>query len=110
MMTTTLLSSFRNQGQICLCGSRILVQEGIYDKFKTEFVKKVAQLVVGNPLDAKTDIGAIVSKPHYEKILYYINLAKEEGGNILFGGNAVKLEGENASGSYIQPTIIEGLD
>ena len=110
MMTTTLLSSFRNQGQICLCGSRILVQEGIYDKFKTEFVKKVAQLVVGNPLDAKTDIGAIVSKPHYEKILYYINLAKEEGGNILFGGNAVKLEGENASGYYIQPTIIEGLD
>jgi len=108
MLSTTLHSSFANQGQICLCGSRIYVERSIYDQFKVDFVKKTKELTVGDPLDEKTKVGAIVSKPHFDKILSYIELAKEEGGTILCGGNAIQPEGlEN--GLYIQPTIIEGL-
>ena len=103
-------SSFANQGQICLCGSRILVQRGIYEKFKKEFVARTDQMIVGNPLEDESRLGAIVSKPHYEKILSYIELAKEEGGSILTGGVPVKLDGDLSMGWYIRPTIIEGLD
>ncbi|MFK7807897.1 MAG: aldehyde dehydrogenase [Saprospiraceae bacterium] len=110
MMSTTLRSSFANQGQICLCGSRIFVERSIYDKFKTTFVEKVSRMKVGNPLDDKTKTGAVVSEPHMNKVLSYIDLAKEEGGKILCGGERVHLEGENAGGFYIQPTVIEGLD
>ena len=108
MLATTIHSSFANQGQICLCGSRIYVEKSIYEKFKSDFVEKAKALVVGNPLDEKTKVGAIVSKPHYQKILSYIELAKEEGGKILCGGKAVHPEGVE-NGLYIQPTIIEGL-
>jgi aminomuconate-semialdehyde/2-hydroxymuconate-6-semialdehyde dehydrogenase len=107
---TSLNSSFANQGQICLCGSRILVQRGIYEKFKKEFVARTDQMIVGNPLEDHSRLGAIVSKPHYEKILDYIELAKKEGGNILTGGVPVKLEGDLSDGWYIRPTIIEGLN
>ena len=107
---TSLNSSFANQGQICLCGSRILVQRGIYEKFKKEFVARTDQMIVGNPLEDESRLGAIVSKPHYEKILSYIELAKKEGGNILAGGVPVKLDGDLSDGWYIRPTIIEGLD
>ncbi len=110
MLTTTMLSSFANQGQICLCGSRIFVERKIYEKFKADFIAKTKELVVGNPLDDKTKIGAIVSKGHQEKILSYIELAKTEGGKILCGGKAIKLSGELEHGYYIEPTIIEGLD
>ena len=103
-------SSFANQGQICLCGSRILIQRGIYEKFKKEFVARTDQMIVGNPLEDESRLGAIVSKPHYEKILSYIELAKEEGGSILTGGVPVKLDGDLSKGWYIRPTIIEGLD
>jgi aminomuconate-semialdehyde/2-hydroxymuconate-6-semialdehyde dehydrogenase len=109
MIATTLRSSFANQGQICLCGSRIFVEKSIYEKFKTVFIAKVAKMQVGNPLDEQTKMGAIVSKQHFEKILSYIELAKEEGGKILCGGSAVKMEGELEHGWYIQPTVIEGL-
>lgn len=109
MLSTTMLSSFANQGQICLCGSRIFVERSIYDKFKTDFVAKTQKLVVGAPLDEKTKIGAVVSKPHQEKILSYIELAKQEGGKILCGGKAAKIEGEFENGYYVEPTIIEGL-
>ena len=109
MIATTLRSSFANQGQICLCGSRIFVEKSIYEKFKTAFIAKVAKMQVGNPLDEQTKMGAIVSKQHFEKILSYIKLAKEEGGKILCGGSAVKMEGELEHGWYIQPTVIEGL-
>ncbi|MFN5712702.1 MAG: aldehyde dehydrogenase [Bacteroidota bacterium] len=109
MIATTLRSSFANQGQICLCGSRIFVEKSIYEKFKTAFIAKVAKMQVGNPLDEQTKMGAIVSKQHFEKILSYIELAKEEGGKILCGGSAVKMEGELEHGWYIQPTVIEGL-
>ena len=110
MLKTTVQSSFANQGQICLCGSRILIQKGIYEKFKTEFVKKVNQLKVGNPLDPEVNLGAVVSKAHMEKIKEYIQLAKDEGGTVLCGGEQVHLSGDYANGWFIQPTVIEGLD
>ncbi len=108
MLQTTLRSSFSNQGQICLCGSKIFVEKIIYEKFKRDFIKKTKELKVGNPLDAATKIGAIVSKDHFDKIMSYIDLAKEEGGEVLLGGNAVRPKG-NENGWFIEPTIIEGL-
>ena len=108
MLNTTIRSSFANQGQICLCGSRILVEKSIYEKFKTDFVARTAALKVGHPSDGSVNLGAVVSKPHYDKILSCIELAKEEGGKILTGGEAVFPEGYE-SGWYIAPTIIEGL-
>jgi aminomuconate-semialdehyde/2-hydroxymuconate-6-semialdehyde dehydrogenase len=105
----TIRSSFTNQGQICLCTSRILIHKNIYDKFKTAFVALAKQLTVGNPLNDANKQGAIVSKIHFEKILGCIELAKKEGGNILCGGNAIRLVGENSEGFFIQPTVIEGL-
>lgn len=108
MLRTTIRSSFANQGQICLCGSRIFVERSIYDKFKTDFVEKVKKMKVGPPDQEDTKLGALVSKPHYEKVLSYIELAKEEGGSILTGGGAVFPDGHE-NGWYISPTIIEGL-
>ncbi|VAW13308.1 5-carboxymethyl-2-hydroxymuconate semialdehyde dehydrogenase, partial [hydrothermal vent metagenome] len=110
MMATTLKSSFANQGQICLCGSRIFVERRLYAKFKSDFVKRTKELKVGNPLENGTDIGAIVSLEHQQKIMSYIELAKKEGGKILCGGNIVNLFGENKDGFFIEPTIIEGLN
>ncbi len=109
MMRTTLQSSFSNQGQICLCGSRILVEESIYEKFKAEFIARAKKLTVGDPLDDNSRQGAIVSKLHYDKVLSCIVLAKEEGGTVLLGGNAVKGSGRCEHGLFIEPTIIEGL-
>jgi len=109
MMKTSLHSSFANQGQICLCGSRILVEKSIYEKFKKEFVERASKLKVGNPLEADSQQGSVVSQMHYEKILACIELAKEEGGSVLLGGKPVKLSGENEGGYFIEPTIIEGL-
>lgn len=109
MLATTIRSSFANQGQICLCGSRIFVQKGIYEKFKTAFVEKVAKAKVSYPQDPSAQLGAVVSKPHMEKVLSYIELAKEEGGTVLAGGHQVKLEAPYDKGFYIAPTVIEGL-
>jgi len=109
MLETTVRSSFQNQGEICLCGSRIFVEKSLYDKFKTDFVKRTKKLKVGDPLDHDTDQGAIVSKQHMEKILSYIELAKTEGGKILCGGKRVELEGRCKNGWFIEPTIIEEL-
>ncbi len=110
MLFNTIRSSFGNQGQICLCGSRILIEESVYEKFKTDFVAWAKKLTVGDPLLAESKQGAIVSKVHYEKILRCIETAKQEGGTILCGGTAVKVEGRCANGYFIQPTIIEGLN
>lgn len=109
MMKTIVHSSFANQGQICLCGSRILIEKSVYEKFKVEFVERVAKLKVGNPLADDTNQGAVVSKLHFDKVMGCIALAKEEGGNILLGGEAIKLDGENENGLFISPTIIENL-
>ncbi|WP_108867097.1 aldehyde dehydrogenase [Aquimarina aquimarini] len=106
MLSTTLRSSFANQGQICLCGSRIYVERAIYDKFKTDFIAKTNALKIGAPLDAETNIGALVSKSHLEKVKSYIDIATAEGGTILCGGNYVTVKGYE-NGYYLQPTIIE---
>lgn len=107
-LNTTVHSSFANQGQICLCGSRIFVQRGIYEKFKNDFVEKVSALKVGDPTE-KVNLGAVVSKDHQQKVLSYVELAKEEGGTVLTGGHAVIPEGRCKNGYFIAPTIIEGL-
>ncbi len=106
MLETTVRSSFANQGQICLCGSRIFVEATIYEKFKVDFIQKVKQLKVGHPLDGNTNIGALVSKSHLQKVESYIKIAEDEGGKVLCGGLEVTVEGfEN--GYYLQPTVIE---
>ena len=105
----TIRSSFANQGEICLCASRILIEESVYEKFKTIFVDWAKKLNVGDPLEEHSKQGAIVSKVHFEKIMRCIDTAKQEGGKILCGGHAVKLEGRCAGGYFIQPTVIEGL-
>ncbi|MBL6657695.1 MAG: aldehyde dehydrogenase [Flavobacteriales bacterium] len=105
----SLKASFRNQGQICLCGSRLFIEDRIYEKFKAAFVEKTKQLKVGNPKE-NNDLGAVVSKDHMFKILEKIEVAKNEGGHILCGGNRLILDGELNEGYYIEPTIIEGLD
>ena len=107
-LSTTIRSSFANQGQICLCGSRIFIERPIYEKFRDAFVAKVSKSKVSFPSDPEAKLGAVVSKPHMEKVLSYIDLAVEEGGTILTGGTQVKLDGEYADGYYIRPTIIEG--
>ncbi|HTF04984.1 MAG TPA: aldehyde dehydrogenase [Bacteroidia bacterium] len=109
MLKTTIQSSFANQGEICLCGSRIFVERPIYEKFKAAFVEKTSQLKPGDPSSEKTRMGAIVSQGHMEKILSYIELAKEEGGKILTGGKRTILDGELKDGWFIEPTVIEGL-
>jgi aminomuconate-semialdehyde/2-hydroxymuconate-6-semialdehyde dehydrogenase len=109
MMKTTLQSSFSNQGQICLCGSRILVEESIYERFRDEFVAQVRKLKVGDPMDESSRQGALVSKMHFDKVMACIEKAKEEGGTILCGGNAIQPEGRCANGYFIEPTVIEGL-
>ncbi len=98
-------SSFTNQGEICLCGSRILIESSIYDAFKKKFVEEASKLNVGDPFDEKSDLGALVSEAHLEKVQSYISLAQEEGGTVLLGGNRLPKDG-----FYLEPTIIEGLD
>ena len=102
-------AAFSNQGQICLCGSRLFVQDSIYEKFRDSFVEKTKSLKVGNPKNDDSNLGAVVSKQHMEKILECIELAKSEGGEILIGGNRLILDGDLSEGYYIEPTIIEGL-
>ena len=109
MLSTTLRSSFANQGQICLCGSRIFVERPIYEKFRDDFVDRVSKTKVSYPTDPEAKLGALVSKPHMEKVLSYVALAKEEGGTVLTGGTQVHLEGEYSGGYYMRPTVIEGL-
>ena len=109
MLSTTIRSSFANQGQICLCGSRIFVERPIYEKFKEAFVAKVSKSKVSFPSDPEAKLGAIVSESHMEKVLSYIELAKQEGGTILTGGKRVHLAAPYDQGYYIEPTIIEGL-
>jgi aminomuconate-semialdehyde/2-hydroxymuconate-6-semialdehyde dehydrogenase len=109
MLATTMRSSFANQGQICLCGSRIFIERPIYEKFRDAFVEKVKKSVVSFPNDPKAHLGAVVSKPHMEKVLSYVELAKEEGGTVLAGGHRVTLDAPYHEGYYIAPTVIEGL-
>ncbi|MFT5892437.1 MAG: aminomuconate-semialdehyde/2-hydroxymuconate-6-semialdehyde dehydrogenase [Dokdonia sp.] len=106
MLNTTIRSSFANQGQICLCGSRIFVERPLYEKFKKDFTAKVKELTVAHPASAKANLGALVSKSHIEKVQSYIAQAPEEGGIVLCGGNQVIIEGYE-NGYYLEPTVIE---
>ncbi len=110
MLAATLRSSFANQGQICLCGSRILIERPLYERFRHDFIALTETLRIGDPADEQTDHGAVVSGAHCEKILSYIDLAKEDGGTILTGGHRVEVPGRCAAGWFVAPTIIEGLD
>ena len=109
-LSTSVKSSFSNQGQICLCGSRIFVHESIYERFKNGLVEKTRNLVIGDPLADDTQIGALVSENHLKKVLSYVELARQEGGIILTGGKQVHLNNGLEKGCFMEPTIIEGLD
>ncbi|MEQ8627699.1 aldehyde dehydrogenase [Ekhidna sp.] len=102
---TSVKSSFTNQGEICLCGSRILIEESIYDEFKKRFLEECKKIIVGDPMDAKSIMGALVSSDHLNKVDSYVKLAQEEGGTILHGGKRIDKEG-----FYYEPTVIEALD
>jgi aminomuconate-semialdehyde/2-hydroxymuconate-6-semialdehyde dehydrogenase len=108
-ISTSIQSSFSNQGEICLCGSRIFVERALYPKFVDEFVKRTQALTVGDPLSETTKVGALVSEAHMKKVLSYIELAKQEGGKILTGGNQVNVSGRCKDGYFVQPTVIAGL-
>lgn len=108
-LATTVRSSFANQGQICLCGSRIFIQKPIYEKFKKDFVEKTLKLRIGDPLDESTEQGAVVSAAHRDKVLSYVQLAESAGGKRLTGGQTVNLPSELKKGYFIPPTIFEGL-
>ncbi|HKP28364.1 MAG TPA: aldehyde dehydrogenase [Gemmatimonadales bacterium] len=110
VVTEVVRSSFTNQGQICLCGSRILVERKIYQPFLEKFVAATRRLRVGDPSEASTDQGAVVSASHREKILGYIELAKEEGGTIECGGGVPSsLSARVRDGFFVEPTVITGL-
>ena len=109
MLQTTVRSSFANQGQICLCGSRIFVEASLYQKFKTDFIAAVSKLKVGSPFNNNTDIGALVSKTHLNKVKSYVDNAEQYGGKVVFGGNLVSVR-DSENGYYLEPTIIEVND
>lgn len=100
-----LRATFQNSGQICLCASRILVQRGRYGQVKTALVRGASALRVGPPSDPASQLGPMMSKAHFDKVMAYIALAREEGGRILCGGEAIERDG----GWYVAPTLIEGL-
>jgi aminomuconate-semialdehyde/2-hydroxymuconate-6-semialdehyde dehydrogenase len=103
-------ASFLNQGQVCLCGSRILIHESIYDAFVEAFLNAVSNMVVGDPADGETELGALISAAHRDKVLSYIDLAEEEGGDILCGGGApVGIPQAFENGYWVSPTVIDGL-
>jgi len=102
-------AAFLNQGEICLCGSRVFVQRSIYDRFRDAFVSETRKLVVGDPTDDGTRCGALASEQHMEKVLSYIGLATREGGVIACGGTRVQVGGRCRDGWFVEPTVIEGL-
>ena len=106
MITTTVKSSFSNQGQICLCGSRIFVEDSIFEQFKIDFVDRVSQLTVGHPSDESTQVGALVSKVQYEKVLSFIDGVDSNESKLVYGGKRVRVKGYE-DGYYLMPTIIE---
>ncbi len=109
-LATSVRSSFANQGQICLCGSRIYVERSLYDRFVSDFVARVQALKIGDPLDDSTEIGAIVSRDQFEKDLSYIQLAVDEGGTILCGGRPAPAPNIRCKdGWFLEPTVIVGL-
>lgn len=110
VIKTSLRSSFENQGEICLCGSRIFVEASLYPSFVERLVSETRKLRVGDPDDPASDLGALISRAHLDKVLSYIRLTKEEGGRILCGGGAPETVGERCRGGFfVQPTVIVNL-
>lgn len=109
MIKTTVASSFSNNGQICLCGSRVYVERPIYEKFRDALVERVSNLKVGDPFDQDTKLGALVSKQHLDKVQSYLEVARAEGGKILCGGDLIEMDGKLKGGYYMRPAVIEGL-
>jgi aminomuconate-semialdehyde/2-hydroxymuconate-6-semialdehyde dehydrogenase len=105
-VATSLRAAFRNQGQICLAGSRLLVEKSIYDKFLEKFVAAARQIIVGDPMDPKTQMGALIGKEHWERVRGYIETAKKEGGRVLCGGDR---PAQPSRGYFLQPTVIDGV-
>jgi aminomuconate-semialdehyde/2-hydroxymuconate-6-semialdehyde dehydrogenase len=103
-IATSIRSSFWNQGEICLCGSRIFVERSVHDEFVTRFADATKKLRIGDPLDASIDVGALISDAHLQKVIGYIDLAAKEGGTIVAGGHRVE-----RPGYFVEPTIITGL-
>ena len=103
-VATSIRSSFWNQGEICLCGSRIFVERSAYDSFVERFVAATKTLRIGDPTDAQTDVGALISEAHLRKVTGYIDLAKQEGGTIVTGGRRI-----DQPGFFVEPTVITGL-
>ncbi|WP_046247075.1 aldehyde dehydrogenase [Hymenobacter terrenus] len=108
-VATSIRSSFANQGQICLCSSRIFIERSIYEVFKTEFLKQLELQKIGDPFEADTKQGALVSEAHLYKVLNYIRLAHEEGGILLAGGHRVTVPGRCERGYFLEPTVFENL-
>lgn len=106
----TLRAAFTNQGQICLCGSRILVEQSMFERFATDLAARVAALRVGDPRDPDTEVGAIVSEAQWEKDRHYLDLARDEGGQILAGGEVRTVPGRCEKGFFLSPTLLSGLD
>ncbi len=106
---TGVRSAFANQGQICLCGSRILVERSIYETYRDRLVERVSRLRIGDPLDENTQVGAVASQAHFEKIRAYLAIARSEGGKILCGGEPYRPEGRCSEGWFLAPAVIEGL-
>ncbi|MCL4137342.1 UNVERIFIED_CONTAM: hypothetical protein GTU68_006340, partial [Idotea baltica] len=102
-------AAFANQGQVCLCGSRLLIERPVYERFRDAFVAGVRALKPGNPQDPNTNFGSLISTGHRDKVESYAQLAKEEGGTILCGGTRPQLGGEFADGAFFEPTVVEGL-
>ena len=100
-VSTSVLSSFANQGEICLCGSRILVQEEIFDQFVSQFVEATKKFKVGDPMDPSTRMGALISDQHLKKVQKYVEIAKEEGGTIQLGGDSPSMEGDFKNGYWV---------
>ena len=109
LIDTLMRSAFQNSGQICLCGSRILIEKSIYAEIRDAFVARAKQLRVGDPTDAKTQMGSMISKMHFDKVMSHIELAKAEGGELLCGGNAIAPSGRCEQGWFIAPTVFENL-
>jgi len=108
-LETTVRASFLNQGEICLCGSRIFVEESIYERFKNDLTERIKKLKTGDPKEDTNFMGALVSEGHMQKVLSYIALAQQEGGKILTGGKRLQPEGRCQNGYFVEPTLIEGL-
>jgi aminomuconate-semialdehyde/2-hydroxymuconate-6-semialdehyde dehydrogenase len=105
----TARAAFQNQGQICLCGSRILVERPVYEEVKERLVAQARALRIGDPLDPATEQGSLVSRQHFEKVMGCLEVAQKEGGRVLCGGKRARLDGRCRDGWFVEPTVIEGL-